>query len=116
MTAQARPALAAGGQSSGSVSVTIPASTCPGTYFVIARADADAFVAEANENNNVLAHALEIGMDLTVSSLTGAHVDPGRSDHLRERHHEELGDRDCACLDHGVLPGPHGHARRRARS
>lgn len=64
------PALASGAQSSGSVSVVIPLATASATYFVIARADADGIVAEANEGNNILTHVIEIGLDLTISSLS----------------------------------------------
>jgi subtilase family serine protease len=65
------PALAAGGSSLGnSVTATIPPATAAGTYYILARADADDLVAEANEGNNVLAHAIEIGLDLAISSFS----------------------------------------------
>jgi subtilase family serine protease len=51
-------------------SVTIPAGTLPGAWFVIARADADGAVAETNESNQTLSQAVTvIGPDLVVSSL-----------------------------------------------
>jgi subtilase family serine protease len=49
---RAVPALAAGASSSGSTSVTIPAGTATGTYFLIVRTDADNVVAEGQESNN----------------------------------------------------------------
>ena len=66
---RAVPALAAGGSDSGSISVSLPAGTASGTYYVIARADGDDAVAETNELNNVLSRSIAIGPDLTVSVL-----------------------------------------------
>lgn len=65
------PALAAGASSSGSTTVTIPAGTAGGTYYIIADADSTNLVAETNETNNTRASApINIGPDLVVSSLT----------------------------------------------
>src|SRR5438876_562592 len=47
------PALAAGATSSGSTTVTIPAGTATGNYYIIAKADANNVVAETNEANNL---------------------------------------------------------------
>ena len=55
------PALQPGGSNKGSVNVTIPAATAPGTYYVIAKADADGVVAETSENNNTNTHPIVIG-------------------------------------------------------
>jgi subtilase family serine protease len=56
---RAVPALAAGASSSGTTSITIPATTVPGRYYyVIAVADADGVVAEGQENNNTLLRAI----------------------------------------------------------
>jgi subtilase family serine protease len=55
------PALQPGGSNKGSVNVTIPAATAPGTYYVIAKADAYGVVAETNENNNTNTHPIVIG-------------------------------------------------------
>ncbi|MBI4489401.1 MAG: SBBP repeat-containing protein, partial [Deltaproteobacteria bacterium] len=64
-------ALAPGGISVESTSLSIPAATAPGTYFIIAQADADNAIAEANEGNNTTAsNAFAIGADLVVSALT----------------------------------------------
>jgi hypothetical protein len=49
--------LAAGGVSTTTNNVTIPAGTAAGTYRIIVRADDGEKVGEANENNNVLATA-----------------------------------------------------------
>lgn len=67
---RAVPALATGGASNGSISVTIPASTSAGTYFIVARADADDVVSEADEGNNPLARVIEVGFDLSISSFS----------------------------------------------
>ena len=50
---RAIPALAAGATSSGSTTVTIPAGTPAGNYYIIAKADADSVVTETNEGNNL---------------------------------------------------------------
>jgi subtilase family serine protease len=63
-------ALAAGAASSGSTAVTIPAGTTPGTYYLIAKADADGTVTETQESNNATARVIAIGPDLTISSLS----------------------------------------------
>ncbi|MBI2412057.1 MAG: hypothetical protein HYV24_02460, partial [Deltaproteobacteria bacterium] len=44
--------LAGGASSSGNTNVTIPVSTAAGTYYVIAKADADNSNPESNEDNN----------------------------------------------------------------
>jgi subtilase family serine protease len=64
------PELAAGISNVGSAALTVPATVPAGTYYVIARADADGAVAEVLETNNHLARAMDIGGDLVVSSLT----------------------------------------------
>ena len=64
------PALAASTSSSGSSSVTIPANTADGTYYLIAKADAPGVIAESNETNNTRTVTLRIGPDLAVTSAT----------------------------------------------
>jgi subtilase family serine protease len=54
------PALQPGGSNVGSVRVTIPSGASPGTYYVIAKADANSVIAEANENNNTNANTFVI--------------------------------------------------------
>ncbi|HET9271545.1 MAG TPA: S8 family serine peptidase [Vicinamibacterales bacterium] len=61
--------LAAGASSAGSTSVTVPASTPGGSYYVIASADAPKTLAETNEANNTRSVSLKIGADLVVSAL-----------------------------------------------
>ena len=45
--------LDAGATSSGSTTVTIPASTPAGSYYILAKADADGTIAETSETNNI---------------------------------------------------------------
>lgn len=54
------PALAGGTSNSGSTSITIPAATVPGSYNLIAVADADGVVTEAVETNNARVRAIEV--------------------------------------------------------
>jgi subtilase family serine protease len=49
--------------------VTIPSDKATGTYYIIAKADADGIVAEQNENNNTKCKSIKIGPDLTVLSI-----------------------------------------------
>ena len=64
------PALAEGAANAASTPITIPPATAPGTYYVIAKADADNVVLEAIETNNALARSIQIGGDLDVSAFT----------------------------------------------
>ena len=54
------PQLTYGVTSSGPTSVTIPAGTTPGTYYILAKADAADAVAESSETNNVTYKAITI--------------------------------------------------------
>jgi immune inhibitor A len=64
-------ALAAGITSTGGTIVTIPAGVKTGTYYIIAKADADSAVTETSEINNDKAVSIKIvGPDLIVSALT----------------------------------------------
>jgi subtilisin family serine protease/uncharacterized membrane protein len=63
------PALSPGVTHSASVTVTIPANTATGTYYVIAKADAAGSVVETQESNNTLARSIDIGGDLSVTSF-----------------------------------------------
>ncbi len=62
-------------------SVTIPPTTVPGTYYIIAKADADNAVAETSETNNTYSKSLVVvGPDLTVSAVTApTSVGPGQA-------------------------------------
>ena len=64
---RAVPALVAGGISAGSTSVTIPAGTASGVYYIIARVDAPNAIAETQEGNNTASYSVRIGPDLWVS-------------------------------------------------
>jgi subtilase family serine protease len=63
-------ALAAGGSSTGTTTVTIPPETASGMWYVIGKADADGAVAETSENNNTYYASFQIGPDIVVSALT----------------------------------------------
>jgi subtilase family serine protease len=62
--------LDAGATSSGSTTVAIPASTPAGSYYVLAKADADGVIAETTETNNIAGRVIVIGADLQMSSIT----------------------------------------------
>ncbi|MBI1955394.1 MAG: hypothetical protein HYS38_03275, partial [Acidobacteria bacterium] len=64
------PTLTSGQTNSGSTSVTIPAGTTAGTYYIIAKSDPDNAVAETVETNNTRSASTQVGPDLTVSALT----------------------------------------------
>ncbi len=62
--------LAPGASEAHSTTLTIPAETVPGTWYVIARADADGLIPETSEANNTASDTIVIGPDLIVSALT----------------------------------------------
>lgn len=65
------PDLAPGAADTASTSLTIPAGTPAGLYYVFAKADGNNAVGETQEGNNVkLSPAIRIGPDLIVSSVT----------------------------------------------
>ena len=64
------PALAPSATSTGATTVTIPPTTPPGTYYLVARADADDAVVEGNELNNTIARRIAVGADVIVSALS----------------------------------------------
>ena len=67
---RAVPILPAGGTSTGSTPVQIPAGTATGTYFLFAKADLNSDVHESSEtNNSSFAVAIRVGPDLTVSAI-----------------------------------------------
>src|SRR5262245_60382391 len=64
------PMLAPGAVNSAVTTLTIPANTAAGTYYVLAKADAASAIVETVENNNTKASgAVRIGPDLAVTSL-----------------------------------------------
>ncbi|MBI5194214.1 MAG: DUF1566 domain-containing protein [Nitrospirae bacterium] len=67
---RAVPSITSGAISSGTTSVTIPAGTATGKYFIIAWSDADSVVAETYEGNNKKVRAINILPDLIVSILS----------------------------------------------
>jgi subtilisin family serine protease len=64
------PALGPGVGSTATTTLTLPPNTPAGTYYVIAKADADGVVSETQEANNTFARAVQIGGDLLITSLT----------------------------------------------
>jgi subtilase family serine protease len=67
---RAVPALAAGGASTGSTTVMIPSAVLSGSYYLIARADADDTTVETLETNNTATLTVKIGSDLSVLVIT----------------------------------------------
>jgi len=68
------PSLAAGANSSGTISATIPTTTPPGTYFLGACADSLGAVTESSETNNCLASTTTLtvtsgGKDVVIEGL-----------------------------------------------
>jgi glucose/arabinose dehydrogenase len=63
------PFLAPGASSKGTTAVTLPSVT-PGTYYLIAEADVDDDIAEADESDNLAVKKILVGPDLTVSLVT----------------------------------------------
>jgi hypothetical protein len=53
--------LAGGASSSASTTITIPAGTASGTWYIVARADSSGLVAESDEADNVQAVTIQIG-------------------------------------------------------
>jgi subtilase family serine protease len=65
------PPLVGGASSAGTVTVVIPQGTATGTWYILAKADADGAVVEIYENNNVsYARSVQIGSDLSLSALS----------------------------------------------
>ena len=68
--ARAVPALGASSGSVGTTTVAIPADVTTGSYFLIAKADADGVLVETQEGNNTTARSVAIGPDLSISMMT----------------------------------------------
>lgn len=64
------PALAVGGASAGTTSVTIPPDVTAGAYYLFAQADSNGAVGEPNESNNTRMTNIRIGADLTLTGFT----------------------------------------------
>jgi subtilase family serine protease len=67
---RAVPALAVGATSSATTSLTIPAGTGTGNYYLIAQVDGNGAVPETQEANNTNARLIQIGADLTIAIFT----------------------------------------------
>src|SRR5207237_976062 len=61
------PVLASTATNSGSTSVTIPSGTALGTWYLIAKADANSSIPETSESNNTKTTTIKIGPDLIIS-------------------------------------------------
>ncbi len=61
--------IASGSNSPGSATVTIPAGTTTGTWYIIAKADGPDGLFETGEANNTRTVAIKIGPDLIVSAI-----------------------------------------------
>ena len=68
------PALASGASHSGSLTVTIPASTLGGTWSIIARADGEEVQFESSETNNTSVRTILIGPDLDITAMAAPAV------------------------------------------
>jgi len=67
--ARAVPDLPAGASSAGSTSVIVPPGSAAGTFYIIAKADADNTISETQETNNTRLRSISIGPDLIISSV-----------------------------------------------
>jgi probable HAF family extracellular repeat protein len=71
------PSLASGAADGPvSTSLTIPAGTTTGNYYIIAKADADGVITETIENNNAKNTSIKIGPDLIVSKIATSPSSP----------------------------------------
>jgi subtilase family serine protease len=71
--ARAMGNLAVGATSTGTINVTVPAASAPGTFYLLACADDTSQVIESNETNNCLASSLTTQVtkpDLVVTSVS----------------------------------------------
>jgi subtilase family serine protease len=73
------PDLAAGAASTATTTVGLPASTAPGTYYLLAVADAPNVLVETAEWNNVKGTSIVIGGDLTVTASSAPGSAPAGS-------------------------------------
>jgi subtilase family serine protease len=79
------PILAAGASNTQSTTITIPADAAVGNWYILAMADGESVVTETSETNNIYARYVQIGPDLTVTSLSvPATVNPGQSISITE--------------------------------
>ncbi len=65
------PPLAGGAVDTTSTTLTIPTGTATGSYYILAKADANGAVGETNETNNVkFSLPVKVGPDLTIVTAT----------------------------------------------
>jgi subtilase family serine protease len=64
------PGLSANTADAATTTVTLPSNIAPGSYNLIAKADADGTVAETQEGNNIAARSIQVGPDLAISAFT----------------------------------------------
>src|SRR5262249_31601736 len=67
---RAVPALAPGASDTGSATVTIPAGTATGSYYLIAQADSGNAVSETSEATNTTSRFMRVGPDLLPITFT----------------------------------------------
>ena len=109
--------LAAAASSVSSSSLTIPATTPGGLYYILATADANAQVVETTEQNNTRASGrIAIGADLTVSALAAPPSAGCWCAIHGHRHDDKFGCRRRGRVADGVLPLDEPPIRRRGRA
>jgi subtilase family serine protease len=71
LQSRAVPALGPSGASTMTTTLTIPAGTPTGLYYIIANADDGGAVVETSEGNNIRYVTIRVGPDLTVTGISG---------------------------------------------
>ena len=104
MGTRAVPSMAAAGADTASTSVTVPPGTATGVYYVIAKADVNAAVLEAQEGNNTRSALVRIGPDLVVAALAVPSKAAAGCGDRRVRHHDEHRGRQCRRIGDALLP------------
>ena len=76
--------IVSGGNSQGSKSVTIPAGTTAGTWYIIAKADGPNALFETSETNNTRVKSILIGPDLIVTAISApVSAHPGQTINIK---------------------------------
>ena len=101
---RAVPDLAAGASSAGSTSVTIPAGNAAGTFYLIAKADADG---DGRRNDRNEQHEVAFDQHRSRSHdldcIGVVRQRPGWRSRERDRYGDESGRRDGGVVDHAIL-------------
>jgi subtilase family serine protease len=85
LSARSVPQLGGGVSSPASVTLTIPADTATGTWYLIAVADQEQAVAESLETNNSRSLSFRLGPDLVLTKVSGpSSADAGQSISVNE--------------------------------